>query len=230
MRQQPLMDLDPNPKRWTNNARAIALLTVGCLVLVGAVTAILYARQDRGFIVDACVQPDAPVKPALHKPGRHPIKWWVTDYPVDIWIMPDAEVVGGTFVEAVQAWDEDVGKSFFEPPQPGSPLHQIPDPAIIVTCTNSDGTEYEDGEIPARLLWDAMCRLRRVEIRFPCRAPQDRWLAIARHELGHALGLDHDDHETSVMYRKALAPGPLPGTGWPEGIVSPNDRDLLLGN
>ena len=50
------------------------------------------------------------------------------------------------------------------------------------------------------MFWDEACNIQCVEIFIPKLADRDLWDKIALHEIGHALGLAHDDFEESIMY------------------------------
>lgn len=64
---------------------------------------------------------------------------------------------------------------------------------ILISRTNSSS----HGE--TSLHWDSDCIVSRAEISLPGLATPSILDKITRHEFGHALGLDHDDLESSIM-------------------------------
>ena len=206
-----------------NNWKPLALLGAGAVAMAVLVVVILARREDRGFMHKPCVK---------DQPAKGFTKWGVSDFPISVVLDPlAAEEWGGATLLAVRKWNDAVGKALLIEPIVGKEFDRSKcseqgkpgDPVILITRINSDGSE-EDGRAHAHPYWDAACRIRCVEVALPGLAPKGEWEQVATHELGHALGLDHDDFEQSVMYYGGKA------MRWGMDEITEADKAMLRGS
>lgn len=199
-RQGPI-EVPSTPGFWERNKRFLLLILLPAILAgVGLSVVILARREDRGFIVKPCYE-GGPV-------GE--IRWGATDWPIAVRVDPLAEAWMPAVKAAIAKWEEAAGRRLFQDPLFLGDLEQPRDPIVLFTYTNSDGGEFQfadgapDAPEHAKLSWDRGCRLRRAEVFLPGQEKKFLWQKSTNHELGHALGLDHDTFEHSVMYPKIL--------------------------
>lgn len=198
------------------NKKALIMVASAVLVIAGAVALIMHRRQDRGFMVGKCVPTSNTEDPLT----------WSAEFPIPMQMATDATEWAGVAYVSVATWNDAAGRQLIGDPsiaqmtgrtacnESGEPH----DPVIFVSRLNSDGVD-EKGH--AHLYWDAQCHIRCAEIALPGLASKELWDKIAAHEVGHALGLDHDDYEDSAMYfgDRAMA--------WGMGQITAKDKSLL---
>lgn len=190
--------------RWLrNNWKTLLLAAVGIAAMVTLTLIILDRRKDVGFKVVPCSKRD-PTK------GFGPARWNRNDVPLAIYVDELATDQTPFIAEAVDFWEKRTDMDLFMTPAALTPGARAKctesgpgpsDPVVLVTRTNAaDSHDYDSEGLPGALYWDATCRLRCVELRFPGNALPERWTRIARHEMGHMLGLDDAVFEGAVMH------------------------------
>lgn len=206
------------------NWKPLALLGAGAALMAVLVFSLLARREDRGFMIRECVSGQS---------SKGYTKWGYSNLPVPIVLdQPSADEWGGVTTMAVHKWNDVAGKVLLADPrlqpidatlrtsckEPGKPN----DPIIFITRINSDGSQ-DDGSGHAHLYFNSACRIHCVDIALPGLAPKTSWEKIVTHELGHSIGLDHDDFEDSVMYYGGKA------MGWGMDTITEADAILLRG-
>jgi hypothetical protein len=210
------------------NRKPLALLGAGAVAMVVLVTIILVKREDRGFMIRECVKGQS---------SKGFTKWGYSDLPVPVVLDALAAEWLSVTATAAKKWNDAAGKALLGEPRSGdahdrskcSEPGKPGDPVILITRLNSDGAASAADEklgvveAPghAHLYYDSACRIRCVEIGLPGLADKSKWEKITTHELGHALGLDHDDFEDSIMYFGGRA------MGWGLDTITEEDKKLL---
>lgn len=161
-------------------------VSVAVIAIILSAGLILNSRTDNGFLERQCHTSTGHPSPYM----MEPIHWRAPDYPVPVYVEPQWLP---HFVEQTKWWNDKLGEEAFGHPR-ALEFYELPaDPYIVVTGANVGS------HAKARLRWIDHCVLRRVEIAMPALADVKNDI-IARHELGHALGLDHDETEGWVMH------------------------------
>jgi len=158
--------------------KAAAWIVGGAVVMAALVVVVLFQREDRGFIERECVAGGASAA----------VIWRGRDLPVPVY---SAERDLDVPIEAAVAF----WAPYLRWGGPAVPLKPLLDPVIVVDTIPATGHGR------TRLQWEDVCRLRRATVGIPVLMNGgDVQACVIRHELGHALGLDHDDDEDSVMH------------------------------
>lgn len=195
------------PSRWTSSragaasVRFLLLFALAALAMAVGIVAILAHRQDRGFVPS--------------DDGRCPeLSWTPGDAPIPVYL-DDADLEWSREVEqGVRFWSDAAGEALLVYAGPFDALYAPGDPVVVISV---DPLLEDHGLTNLR---DRHCAIRRAEVRLPGRVLDMRARAVA-HELGHALGLYHDDAESSVMY-------PRIDPRFQRYSVSEADRELLI--
>lgn len=198
--------------RWIkNNWKGLAILAGGLAAMAILVAVILSQREDRGFLVRQCVKTD---------PTRASLRWHGSSVPIPIRITEDSASWSAPLEDAFWWWKRHAGV-VFRADRPLKPLEEAHDPVIIVEVISNGSFEPEHPG-KTKLFWDETCRIRRAHVTVDGLVTDEKLRkVIMRHELGHALGLDHDTFEDSVMY-----PGGKP-LRWGMDELTLLDRALL---
>lgn len=171
-----------------SNVVAIILVILAALGIGVGSFILAKKRKDRGLIIDA---------------DGDPLRWSKFHIPLLIVVRPDVAFWTLTFRYAIDLWNERTGIDLFVwgGISENEALGVEPGPGIIAIESAPDNgsafhtrlTVAEDGEIRA-----APIRVTGT----PSDVNADR---IATHELGHVLGLAHDDYRSSVMFPRAVS-------------------------
>jgi hypothetical protein len=164
------------------NWKAFALLGAGAILMTVLTLVILSQREERGFMVRECVADS----------GDHAAtKWSTADMPVPVYLSVSEKRLEADVQAAIEYWSPYLiwaGYAKF--------IQDPPDPAIIVDSMPASDPPHGS----ATLKWIGACRIRHVDVKIPMpMLAGNMRTCVVRHELGHALGLDHDDDEDSVM-------------------------------
>lgn len=147
----------------------------------------LSKRRDAGFLEDWECAPGIRGRPA----------WRPGDLPLLVALDPSAQKRWSAPLErSVQWWREQTGYDLFVVALPG--ISDARSSRVWLSTTD----EYEPLHGTSFLTLPD-CRIVQSEIRLPTAANSIYDDSIVRHELGHALGLAHDDYAASIMHLKA---------------------------
>jgi predicted Zn-dependent protease len=182
------------------------LLLAAFFIVLGALLTrhILSERVDRGFLVASC--------------GEE--RWAPADIPVPVYLDAGSVEWADDVVVAIAFWAPYLR---YAGTLPADARGADPIVRVVTDAALAGGMEEDGNASPAEgestLSWDAHCRLRRVEVRLPPPPVSQRMrLRIAEHELGHALGLDHDSEDIMRPRMSAMLPAG----------ISHHDAELLL--
>lgn len=157
-------------------ARIILGLCLAIGVIIGASAAILASRKDAGFL--PCELGGEMVWPA----NAVPLEVYLDAADLD-WEEP--------LLEAIDRFN-DVAPLFVY----GGTYDPIRPPIAPAVLVSAEMFEEAHGRTH---LTDAACTVVRADVVLPGLVDEMQERIVA-HELGHALGLDHDDNEGSVMF------------------------------
>jgi len=174
--------------------QAWAMLVIGLLAIAGAAILILRGREEPGLMA-----------PSSYTGAAHCDRVVLDrrDIPIPVYAH---NLRGDDVRAAVWFWNRGFPVQFFEFRE-GIALYDDSTEAIAVAALSGNPRDMlPDPEHARSHLRLIGCFLKRMDSTIPndMQAASSRQRAIA-HELGHLLGLDHDDAETSVMYRRATA-------------------------
>lgn len=181
---------------------------IGGLILLGAIVGVIWGIATKGRWKD---------RGLLARDG-HWLKWDPDSLPIGVLFHPDLALVWfATFRGAAERLRLAVGCSLFadgELVPKGYDLEGPPAPGHIFIRPGDD----ENGHAKPR--WDPDTgEIRSATIVVPANPPHQR-MALMVHELGHVLGLDHDESVSSIMY-------PRLGIQKVPGQLSDADAELL---
>lgn len=168
------------------NYKPILSLLFGLIIILTVTLRLTANRVDRTLTKDECGE----------------IHW--SQFPVPVFISTELNSdLSGLVVESINWWNNAMGINVFS--YGGQlPIGATRDDLDDIFTVNVfvDNEDEEHGK--ANWYAVASCDLVRVDITLPGAARAAVQRAVVRHELGHALGLDHDDFEWSVMFPRVI--------------------------
>jgi len=164
--------------------RALVLMGLALIVIGGASVGLLLLRVDAGFMTPPSC-------------GGAELKWAKKDLPVSVWLAEADRDLAGDVEEAVAFWAPYFEWGGVVPPD----WNTGGAGAKVVYVQSMQLQEINPhGDTRHRHTEDAKCEIGRADIRIPMPLLKGRMrTCVVRHEFGHALGLDHDGDEDSVM-------------------------------
>jgi hypothetical protein len=164
--------------------KAALILGVGLFGIAIATVVILLLRQDLGFMTPTSC-------------GGAELKWARGDLPVQVWLNESDRDLEGDVKEAIVFWRPyfvwgGLVPAGWNTGESGSKVVHVK--SMMLQDINPHGdTRHKHTE-------DAKCEIGRADIRIPMPLLKGAMrTCVVRHEFGHALGLDHDGDEDSVM-------------------------------
>lgn len=183
------------------NWKGVCLFILSVAALITMTTVILLRRTDSGFITKDDGAPTA----------CGDVRWVKALVPVPVLLDHNSKEGIKETAAAITWWNAKAGFTLFEPAGTLAFPSEQPKGTIVVEVVSDGSLENEEGHVHGltSLNWIEgrdHCSILRAHVKIPGDAIVP-WVSvrekIARHELGHALGLDHDGWERSVMYQSA---------------------------
>lgn len=200
-----------------NNWKGLLILGAAIAATAALTIVILLNRVDSGFMTK-----DNDGKPlpcgAVH--------WHRASLPIPVMLEHTSEHLRKETAEAMVWWNDKAGIELFKAGGVLTFPKEQPDGTILVEDVSDGSLEDDEGNIHGLTTWRAKddtgyCRAVSMHVRVPGKGIvewENTRAKIMRHELGHSLGLDHDDWERSVMYR---------GTKFELDTLTEDDHKLL---
>lgn len=170
---------------------------VGGLIFIGAVVGVIYGIATRGGWEDR----------GFMKVDGQPLRWLKENLPITALVHPELPLGwNASYQAAASRINGAVGLTLFDPmPQMPPPGYNIngPVPAgFILIWGREPAGELQVDHGHADLRWRQDDKsIYAATVSVPLEAPQR--VALMLHELGHVLGLEHDDDNLgSIMYHR----------------------------
>lgn len=169
---------------------------VGGLILVGAIVGVIVGVVTKGRWKDAGFM--------TTDDGKHPLKWALDQFPLSVWIAPELEAAWVDAFKRLRGHvQEVVGRELFDL---GTPIPEGFDTGHMLQghVALIKGQEVGSGDFHAStiLKWDTRTgALISAVVKLPWPIAKSYVWPVMLHEVGgHVLGLDHDEHVSSVMH------------------------------
>lgn len=172
---------------------------IGGLILLGAIVGVIIGIvtkggwKDRGFM--------------RTDDGKYPLIWLKGNLPIIAMAHPDVSLAWrATFTAAASRINQAVGANLFDTvaqdPPPGYRLAGPVPAGFILLCASEPAGELQVDHGRTELKWTRSDgRIFAAVVTVPTKCVQRA--AVMLHELGHVLGLEHDDNNLgSIMYHK----------------------------
>lgn len=155
-----------------------------------------------------CLPPTQFSNGVYHNEGNV-VRWYPEDFPLEILVDQDIDPKRtAPLQEAVLWWNEEVGASVFTITREVSFFsREVSNPSqATIFVADADIPDFTPGRTTqgyARLFWNGH-RMKNVYILIDYAVPNSQAKSVFAHELGHALGLAHDESNVSLMYRSSV--------------------------
>ncbi len=164
---------------------------IGGVILLGAIVGVIVGVVTKGGWKD---------RKWMVRDG-HPLKWSPSDLPIALLIHPEIDTITTRLIFEVRAQLEKVvgQRQLFMMTTPPVGLDwEVLAPVGHLTIVGSD-----DGDGHCEHRYEkASGKILSAKVSLPVGINTPEMSKVIQHELGHALGLDHDEHPSSIMHPK----------------------------
>jgi hypothetical protein len=172
--------------------KKLSIVFVLVLTIAIVISIVVFGHKDNGFIEP----PECEQGTGLHwKHSALPLPIFISGTTSEKWI--------ASINESRERWNSTIEKYLFSKPtvvaqsMACSETGENYEPKVLLYGIDSDGISVN---AHTRLFWNSRCEILCAEVYLPELMDLELWEIIGTHELGHVLGLQHDEIKDSVMF------------------------------